>query len=123
MFSPKVRDSFAAIFRLRVISSSAAARGVGNADTGELKLMPDVADSGELVVPGPMDETLGNRTISTGRELARDCVVDAAAKEGVSFETVCGVAVEEQTLSARSGVSPRIDSTLRVDRRRRTRCA
>lgn len=108
MFSPNVRDSLVAILRLRAISSSATP-AVDTAETGELKLMADVADNGEWVAPGRMH---GSRTINTGRKLWPAGFADGAA------------ALEEEPRSPeRSGVSPRSASTLRVDRMRRIRCA
>lgn len=116
MFSPKVRDNLAAILRLRTISSSA----VNTSEAGEFRLMPEVGVNGEFN-PGIIEAAPGSRTISTGRELRRDDLADAAsAEEG---ESELEGLVDEPLISALSGVSPRIDSTLRVDRTRRARCA
>jgi hypothetical protein len=44
--------------------SSSATAGVDAVETGELKLMADMGDSGEWVVLGMLRGTLGSRTIN-----------------------------------------------------------
>lgn len=112
IFSPNVRESLAAILRLRAMSSFWATPGVDTAETGELKLMADAGDSGEWVAPGMLHGTLGSRTINTGRELWRAGNAGGAA-----------VLEEDPMGPAKSGVSPRSASSLRVDRMRRVRWA
>jgi hypothetical protein len=56
--------SLVAILRLRAMPSSSATAGVDAVETGELKLMADMGDSGEWVVLGMLRGTLGSRTIN-----------------------------------------------------------
>jgi hypothetical protein len=108
MFSPNVRDSLVAILRLSAMPSSSATA----VETGELKLMADVGDSGEWVVLGMLRGTLGSRTINTRRKLWRAGTAGGAA------------ALEEGPMApAKNGVSPKSASNLRADRMRRFCCA